>query len=32
MKNDENLLVIYNPEIAALFLEEFERIFDAAAH
>jgi len=30
-KNDENLLVIRNPDIANRFLEEFERIFDAAA-
>jgi phosphatidylserine/phosphatidylglycerophosphate/cardiolipin synthase-like enzyme len=31
MKNDENLLVIHSPEIANQFLEEFKRIFDAAA-
>ncbi len=31
MKNDENLLVIHNAEIANQFLEEFKRIFDAAA-
>ena len=30
-KNDENLLVIHNPDIASQFLEEFKRIFDAAA-
>jgi phosphatidylserine/phosphatidylglycerophosphate/cardiolipin synthase-like enzyme len=25
--NDENLLVVYNPEIAAQYLTEFERVF-----
>jgi phosphatidylserine/phosphatidylglycerophosphate/cardiolipin synthase-like enzyme len=30
-KNDENVLVIHNPEIAAQFLEEFYRLFDAAS-
>jgi phosphatidylserine/phosphatidylglycerophosphate/cardiolipin synthase-like enzyme len=29
-RNDENSLVIHDPEIAALFLEEFQRIFAAA--
>ncbi len=29
-RNDENLLIIDNPEIAALYLQEFERVFDAA--
>jgi phosphatidylserine/phosphatidylglycerophosphate/cardiolipin synthase-like enzyme len=28
--NDENLLVIYNPQIAGLYLAEFERIFTQA--
>jgi phosphatidylserine/phosphatidylglycerophosphate/cardiolipin synthase-like enzyme len=26
-RNDENLLVIHSPEIAALFLEEFQKVF-----
>lgn len=26
-RNDENLLIIYNPEIAAQFLQEFERVY-----
>ena len=25
-KNDENILIIHNPEIGALYREEFERI------
>ena len=29
-RNDENTLVIHNPEIAALFLGEFQRLFTAA--
>ena len=29
-RNDENTLVIHNPEIAALFLAEFERLFAQA--
>ena len=29
--NDENLLVIYNPQIAELYLAEFERIFNQAS-
>ncbi len=28
--NDENLLVIYNPQIAAEYLQEFERVYGAA--
>ena len=27
-KNDENLLVVYNPEIAAQYLAEFERVYE----
>lgn len=30
IRNDENLLIIYNADIAGLFLEEFRRIFDQA--
>ncbi len=29
-RNDENSVVIYSPEIAALYLEEFQRVFAAA--
>jgi phosphatidylserine/phosphatidylglycerophosphate/cardiolipin synthase-like enzyme len=29
-QNDENLIVIYNAEIAALFMEEFQKIFSEA--
>jgi phosphatidylserine/phosphatidylglycerophosphate/cardiolipin synthase-like enzyme len=29
-RNDENLLVIHNPEVAARFLLEFQRVFDLA--
>lgn len=29
-RNDENLLVIYNAEIAAIYLQEFQRVFDEA--
>jgi phosphatidylserine/phosphatidylglycerophosphate/cardiolipin synthase-like enzyme len=29
-KNDENLLVVYNPEIAAQYLAEFERVYGRA--
>ena len=29
-RNDENLMVIYNDEIASLFLEEFRRVFGQA--
>lgn len=29
-RNDENLVILFSPEIARLFLEEFERVFDAA--
>ena len=29
-RNDENLLIIYNPEIASLFLQEFQRVFGVA--
>jgi phosphatidylserine/phosphatidylglycerophosphate/cardiolipin synthase-like enzyme len=29
-RNDENALVIYNPEIAAQFEEEFNRVFSQA--
>lgn len=29
-RNDENLLVIYNQEIAAQFLEEFKRVYERA--
>jgi phosphatidylserine/phosphatidylglycerophosphate/cardiolipin synthase-like enzyme len=29
-QNDENLLVIYNPQIAAEFLKEFERVYAVA--
>ena len=29
-RNDENLVIFFSPEIARLFLEEFERMFDAA--
>ncbi|MEW5941300.1 MAG: phospholipase D-like domain-containing protein [Chloroflexota bacterium] len=29
-RNDENLIVIYNPEIAKLFLAEFQRVFQQA--
>jgi phosphatidylserine/phosphatidylglycerophosphate/cardiolipin synthase-like enzyme len=28
--NDENMLVIYNPQVAGLYLAEFERIFNQA--
>jgi phosphatidylserine/phosphatidylglycerophosphate/cardiolipin synthase-like enzyme len=28
--NDENVLIIYSPEIAALYLQEFERVFAVA--
>ncbi len=28
--NDENLLVIYSPEIAGEYLQEFERVYGAA--
>ncbi len=31
-RNDENTLVIHNPEIAARFLAEFERVFALAQH
>jgi len=27
-RNDENLLILYNPEIASLYLEEFWRVFE----
>lgn len=27
-RNDENVLILYSPEIAALYLREFEKIFD----
>jgi phosphatidylserine/phosphatidylglycerophosphate/cardiolipin synthase-like enzyme len=30
--NDENVLVIHNPAIAALYLQEFHRVFAAASH
>jgi phosphatidylserine/phosphatidylglycerophosphate/cardiolipin synthase-like enzyme len=29
-RNDENVLVIHNPQIAAQFLEEFHRLYDQA--
>ena len=29
-RNDENLLIIFDPEIAGLYLEEFWRVFDLA--
>jgi phosphatidylserine/phosphatidylglycerophosphate/cardiolipin synthase-like enzyme len=29
-KNDENLLVMYNPEIAAQYLAEFDRVYERA--
>lgn len=29
-RNDENLVIIYSPEIASLFLQEFERVFALA--
>jgi phosphatidylserine/phosphatidylglycerophosphate/cardiolipin synthase-like enzyme len=29
-RNDENLVIIYNPFIAEWFLAEFERVFSAA--
>lgn len=29
-RNDENLVIIYSPEIASLFLAEFERVFAVA--
>ncbi len=29
-RNDENTLIIYNPEIAAQYLAEFERVFEKA--
>jgi len=29
-RNDENLLIIFNPEIASLYLEEFWRVFNLA--
>lgn len=27
-RNDENVLILYSPEIAALYLQEFEKVFD----
>jgi phosphatidylserine/phosphatidylglycerophosphate/cardiolipin synthase-like enzyme len=30
-RNDENLLIIYSPELAAQFSEEFERVYERAA-
>ncbi len=30
-RNDENVLIIYNTDIAALYLEEFDRVFGAAS-
>ncbi len=27
-RNDENTLIIHNPDIAALFLDEFTRIYE----
>jgi phosphatidylserine/phosphatidylglycerophosphate/cardiolipin synthase-like enzyme len=29
-KNDENTLILYSPEIAELFIEEFERVWEIA--
>jgi phosphatidylserine/phosphatidylglycerophosphate/cardiolipin synthase-like enzyme len=29
-RNDENTLVIHNPEVAALFLAEYERVYATA--
>jgi phosphatidylserine/phosphatidylglycerophosphate/cardiolipin synthase-like enzyme len=29
-RNDENTLVIHSPEMARLYLEEFERVFEQA--
>jgi phosphatidylserine/phosphatidylglycerophosphate/cardiolipin synthase-like enzyme len=29
-RNDENMLIIYNPDIAALYLAEFEKIYSSA--
>jgi phosphatidylserine/phosphatidylglycerophosphate/cardiolipin synthase-like enzyme len=29
-KNDENVLIIHSPEIAATYLEEFERVVQQA--
>jgi phosphatidylserine/phosphatidylglycerophosphate/cardiolipin synthase-like enzyme len=31
-RNDENLLVIYSPELAEQFMLEFERIYEKAAN
>jgi phosphatidylserine/phosphatidylglycerophosphate/cardiolipin synthase-like enzyme len=30
--NDENMIVIYSPEIAAEYLKEFQRVYSAAKH
>ncbi len=30
-RNDENMLIIYNPELAAAYAGEFDKIFEAAA-
>ena len=29
-RNDENLLIIHDPEVAALFVAEFERVYEQA--
>ena len=29
-RNDENLLIIHDPEVAALFVEEFGRVYEQA--
>jgi phosphatidylserine/phosphatidylglycerophosphate/cardiolipin synthase-like enzyme len=29
-RNDENLLIIHDPEVAALFVEEFGRVYETA--
>ena len=26
-RNDENLIVIYNPQLAAQFMQEFQRVY-----
>jgi phosphatidylserine/phosphatidylglycerophosphate/cardiolipin synthase-like enzyme len=30
-RNDENVVIIFNPEVAAKFLEEFQRVYDQAS-
>jgi len=30
MRNDENLLVVHNPQLVAQFMQEFDRIYEIA--